>query len=156
MKLGRWLLLAASLAVACGGLIDELDPAVGHATKERCANSDSDLAANVSFAKDIVPLFFREQGAGCGCHLPSRADANPIGFEQTGLSLETYDSLRAGGVNSRSAIVVPGEPCSSLLWQKVSPGPPFGARMPFNGPPFLEPAERQLIADWIAEGARDN
>ena len=145
------------VALACGGLIDELDPAVGSPTQERCSNSDSDLSTSVSFARDIAPLFFRQPGAGCGCHLPNtRPNANPIGFEQTGLSLETYDSLRAGGVNSRAAIVVPGEPCSSVLWQKVSPGPPFGARMPFNGPPFLEPAERQLIADWIAEGARDN
>ena len=32
----------------------------------------------------------------------------------------------------------------------------FGARMPTSGPPYMSPAERNLLADWIAEGARDN
>lgn len=143
------------MLAACGGFVDGLDPAVGTPLSERCANTDSDLTQTVSYSKDIVPILRGEAGPGCGCHIPS-IEANPIGFEQTGLSFETYDALRAGGVNTRSAIVVPGEPCSSFLWQKVSPGPPIGARMPYDGPPFLDPAQRQLIADWIAEGARDN
>lgn len=152
----RLLLVLSSFVVGCGGLIDELDPAVGEPLSERCSNTDSDLSTPVSFSRDIVPILRGESGPGCSCHLPQKPDVNPIGFEQTGLSLETYDSLREGGLNSRSSIVVPGEPCSSFLWLKVSPGPPIGARMPYNGPPFLEPAQRQLIADWIAEGARDN
>jgi hypothetical protein len=38
----------------------------------------------------------------------------------------------------------------------VGEAPPFGARMPLNGPPFLDERDRQLLADWIAEGADDN
>ena len=64
--------------------------------------------------------------------------------------------MLAGGQNTGASIVVSGMPCDSLLWQKISPGPPFGARMPFNGPPFLSDEQRRLIGDWIAEGARDN
>ena len=28
--------------------------------------------------------------------------------------------------------------------------------MPFDGPPYLDPEEIQLIEDWISEGARDS
>jgi len=38
----------------------------------------------------------------------------------------------------------------------MSSAPPFGSRMPSNGPPYFSPGERALIADWIAEGANDN
>ena len=91
---------------------------------------------------------------GCGCHMPNIA--NPIGIEQSGLDLSTYEKLIQGGNNSGSDIVVPGDACSSLLWQKVSAGPPFGARMPFDGPPFLTEDQLRLLADWIIEGANDN
>lgn len=139
----------------CLDAIDPLDPMVGDPLAARCANVDSDPDNEVSFLLDVQPILLGETSQpGCGCHLP--ASNEPIGFEQTGLDLSSYEGLRAGGVNSLTGIVVPGAPCDSLLWQKVSPGPPFGSRMPFNGPPFLDAATRQLISDWIAEGARDN
>jgi hypothetical protein len=37
--------------------------------------------------------------------------------------------------------------------QKISAAPPFGARMPLDGPPFLSASQIQVISDWIAEGA---
>jgi hypothetical protein len=40
--------------------------------------------------------------------------------------------------------------------QKLESTPPFGSRMPLDGPPYLEDAEVLLIRDWIAEGALDN
>jgi hypothetical protein len=40
--------------------------------------------------------------------------------------------------------------------QKTSNAPPTGNRMPSDGPPYLTPSERQLLSDWIAEGAHDN
>ncbi len=144
-------------ALLCGGCydsIDGLDPMVGPALSARCVNVDSDPGTDVSFATDIQPMLNGDVGPGCGCHLQN--SSNPIGIEEVGLDLSTFSSLRAGGVNTRSNIVVVNEPCSSVLWQKISPGPPFGSRMPFDGPPFLEEADRRLIADWIAEGARDN
>jgi hypothetical protein len=36
------------------------------------------------------------------------------------------------------------------------PTPPFGSRMPYNGPPFYSPEDRAVLRDWIAEGARNN
>lgn len=141
--------------LACLDAVDALDPNVGKPLQDRCVNQDSDPDQEVSFARHVLPLLKGQAGpVGCACHQPS--DPNPIGLEQTGLDLSTYDSLRAGGINTGAQIVVEAQPCDSFIWQKISPGPPFGARMPFNGPPFLSDDERRLIADWIAEGARDN
>jgi hypothetical protein len=144
------------LGPGCFGAIDAIDPKVGKPLGARCANEDSDPSHDVSFSKDIQPILRKDTGVpvGCSCHQPT--DPNPIGFQQGGLDLSSYDNLLKGGNNSKSTILLSGQPCSSVLWQKISPGPPFGARMPFSGPPFLSDEARQLIADWIAEGARDN
>lgn len=153
MRRATILVLIASSA--CLDAVDAFDPAVGPATAARCVNSDSDPNQDVSFSEDILPLLRGEAGpVGCSCHQPT--DPDPIGLEQTGLNLSTYAGLRAGGNNSLNGVIVEGQPCDSILWQKINPGPPFGSRMPFDGPPFLGDVERRLIADWIAEGARDN
>jgi hypothetical protein len=150
-----WITLAIVSLAACDPLIEPLDPKVGRAVAPRCANEDSDPLHDVSFANQILPVFKAQAGpVGCRCHQPT--DPNPIGFEQAGLDLSSYAGVLRGGNNSKATIIVQGQPCSSVLWQKISPGPPFGSRMPFNGPPFLTDETRQLIADWIAEGARDD
>jgi len=146
-----WLLLASG----CIGVLDPLDPEVGAPLADRCVNEDSDRANKVSFSRDVLTIFTGSAGpVGCGCHQPN--NPSPIGFQETGLDLSSYAGLRAGGNRSRSTIVIPGQPCNSVLWQKISAGPPFGARMPLFGPPFLDDASRQKIADWIAEGALDD
>lgn len=155
MKRALALALAATTTVACIGVLDPVDPAVGPPIGARCSNEDSDPGTDVSFARDVLPLIRGESGpVGCSCHLPGSAE--PIGIEQAGLDLSTYASLRSGGVRSGSAIVIDRRPCDSLIVQKTGEAPPVGARMPFDGPPFLSDAERQLIADWIAEGAGDD
>lgn len=133
----------------------ELEPDVGPAFADRCTNADSDPAKSVSYTDDIVPLFFRD-AAGCTpCHDPSQNDG-ALGVQLGGLDLSTYQSLLRGGFNSTGSIVVPGRPCESVLFLKVSPGQPFGSRMPFNGPPFLTAPELRNVHDWIAEGAKEN
>lgn len=141
--------------VACLDAVGPFDPMTGNALVDRCVNDDSDPDTDVSFAQDIQPIFLGQtEQPGCGCHIPT--NPNPIGFEQSGLDLSSYSGVRTGGNNSLAGAIIEGAPCDSVLWQKVSPGPPFGSRMPFDGPPFLDEATRRLIADWIAEGARDN
>jgi hypothetical protein len=116
--------------------------AAGPPTK--CIDSNPDVA--VSFAHDIRPLTTRSPG-GCSCHQASTT---------SGFNLGSYDSLRRGGANSGTKIIVAGKPCESILVQKLGLAPPFGARMPYNGPPYLSATELQLVRDWIAEGALDN
>jgi hypothetical protein len=108
--------------------------------------TDSDPAVSVSLALDVRPLMYRSPG-GCSCHTSSTT---------SGFNLATYEHLRHGGLNSGERVIVPGLPCDSILVQKLGPTPPFGSRMPFNGPPYFTADELALVKDWIAEGALDN
>jgi hypothetical protein len=144
----------AGLAVTVVAACTQLEPDVGPLLAGACNNADTNPATPVSFSTQLRPVISRPMG-GCGCHLPSAAGAGP-GTQITGLDLSTLASLRAGGHNSGSQIVIAMEPCSSILYQKVDDAPPFGSRMPLGGPPFLTNEEVNLIHDWIAEGAADN
>jgi len=138
--------LALLLTAGC-----DLEPDVGAAINARCSNADTNANATVSFSRDIAPLLSERCAI---CHYP--AGENPIGVQLGGLDLSTYKSLVTGGIRSGGAILRSSTPCDSVIFQKVSPGPPFGSRMPLNGPPFLADVEINLIHDWIAEGGRDN
>jgi hypothetical protein len=144
---------AAAAAVAFTGCTD-LVPDVGPPLTGACDPADSDPGVAVSFAHDIRPIFERPRGmAGCSCHTPT--NGLPSGIEQSGLDLGSIHALRQGGRNSGTDIVVPGDPCASVLVQKLESTPPFGSRMPLDGPPYLEDTEILLIRDWIAEGATE-
>lgn len=123
----------------------------------RCNDRDSNPAVEISFRRDILEGIFlvdRAAAPGCSCHNPT--DALPVGFQMSGLDLSSFATTRRGGMNTAATIVVPGQPCASVLFLKVTQSPPLGARMPRNGPPFLSEAQINLIHDWISEGARDN
>lgn len=111
----------------------------------RCV--DSDPETQVSFSLHIRPLLSRSPGGCTGCH-----GANST----SGFSVGSYDLLRRGGNQSGTKIIVAGDPCESILPQKLGVAPPFGARMPYSGPPFYNAAELTLVRDWIAEGAQNN
>jgi len=132
----------------------DIAPEVGPATVERCSNGDSEPDTDVSFAREIQPIFFRANGGCAQCHDPN--GSNPVGVQLGGLDLSTYEALRRGGSQSASNIIVPGEPCNSDLYLKVTAGPRFGSRMPLDGPPFLGEDDLRLLSDWIAEGAEND
>jgi len=114
-----------------------------------CDNADTNPGAIVSFANHIRPLQNRATNMG-GCQ-PCHLGRITSGFDQS-----TYQSLRRGGTNSGTRIVIPGEPCNSILFQKLGRTPPFGSRMPYPGTPYWNAEERALVHDWIAEGALNN
>lgn len=145
--------LAAALVATATFAGCDLEPDVGAPIAERCSDEDTDPASAVSFARDIAPILLRDV-AGCSpCHDP-RADG-AVGFQSAGLDLTSHAALLRGGFNSQRTIVTAGKPCDSVLYLKVAPGPPFGSRMPFDGPPYLSGLELRLFHDWIAEGAKD-
>lgn len=113
-------------------------------------NADSDPVADVSYRADLVAGVF-VRGRCITCHMPGGQ-----GVPQSQLLMDSYEALRAGGRRSGANIVVAGAPCSSILSLKIEASPPFGKRMPYNGPPYLSSSDIQLVHDWIAEGARDN
>jgi len=153
-RLAKTLAWAATFIVAlatAGGCGTDFTPEVGAPLGDQCNDADSAPGVTVSFHRDIEPLF---DEYCLSCHSPD--GRSPIGLQVGGLNLSTYARVRAGGAVRGEREVVPGRPCASGLVQKVSLFPPFGARMPLNGPPFLEDDEIQLLHDWIAEGALEN
>jgi hypothetical protein len=145
----------ALAAVTSGCIGNVFEPELGPPRDDRCVNEDSDPDVDVRYQRDIVEVIYEREDTGCFvCHLPDAP--MPFGFEVGGLDLTDRSTLAAGGEVSGQSVVVAGAPCESALYQKVTAGPPFGARMPLNGPPFLSEAEMLLIHDWIAEGAEDN
>jgi hypothetical protein len=145
----------ALAALGLAGCLDSIAPDVGAPAREVCADEDSDPATPVHYQADVVDGIFNREDVQCDrCH--TEGGASPIGLLVGGLDLGSYAGLRRGGAQGGSNIVIPGRPCGSVLYQKLEDGPPFGARMPLNGPPYLTEADVQEVADWIAEGARDD
>ena len=144
--------MKALLLLCLAGCAQLIEPDVGPPAHATCSDTDSDPDHDVSFAHDVSGLL--DEYHCRDCHTPG--GITPIGLEVGGLDLSSYDTLRVGGTRSGAAIIVPAMPCGSVLRQKVSAGPPFGARMPLNGPTYLDEQDLQLLSDWIAEGARDN
>ncbi len=137
----------AALLAACG----PLDPEVGpdrEATDGACLLADSDPETDVSF-DTLRTLVLTKR---CSCHTANGG----LGQVVTGLDLYTHEAALLGGRRSRAGdgprAVEPGDPCASLIVQKTGTAPPFGFRMPLSGAPLTD-EERQMIIDWIAEGA---
>ncbi len=141
----------ALITLMLTGCLEGIEPDVGPPLRQLCTNEDSDPDRRVSY-DDIARGIFANPAYGCvDCHTPT--GATPIGLQVSGLDLSSLATLRSGGTRSGGEIVIAGRPCDSVLVQKIGQSPPFGARMPLDGPPFLNELDRQLIADWIAEGA---
>jgi hypothetical protein len=97
------------------------------------------FVTTVSFVDDVQPIL---QGWCLGCH------AFPV---------DSYEGL----TQSRSAypaparIVAPFDLTHSTLYGKITNSGQYGQLMPEGGP-ILPPHDRDLIRDWILEGARNN
>ena len=133
-----------------GGLHVPNDGTVAVGDVAASCNTDSDPSMFVSYSADLVSGVF-VRGKCLSCHT-----GGGEGAQQSGFIMASYDTLRAGGQHSGTNIVVDSAPCSSIIVLKIDTTPPFGKRMPYNGPPYLSAHDIQLVRDWIAEGARDN
>ena len=141
------------VVLVLAGCLDAAKPEVGELAGPRCDNSDSDPGTLVPYSRIRAEILV-DRGHCTKCHTPD--GATPIGIQLASFDMSTYTSLRAGGRRSGTNIIVPGDPCASVLAGKISPTPPFAARMPYDGPPYLSDEDRQLVHDWIAEGALEN
>ena len=107
--------------------------------------------------------------AGCGYHVEKERPQTPVSVTSTfdsieevvfipkcirchtgqrapkAIDLTSYDVLMRGG--SQGAIVIPGEPDKSPLYQVIRSG-----TMPQGGPMLSEP-EITAVYDWIRKGA---
>lgn len=103
------------------------------------ATADCGSDAAVTFRDDVQPIL---RSRCTDCHDDGGAAS---------LDLRSHAAVLAGGDSGPS--VVPGDCESSLLWLKTAETPPFGSRMPPDGPPWLSDSERARICDWIETGA---
>ena len=140
------LTLAVVTLAGCGLLGSD----AGEVIAGNCDQEDSDPEVDVSYLAQIQPRL----QMGCTCHNPI-PPASGVAIDATGFSVGDYDSLRRGGNNSGDKIVIPGDPCGSFIYQKLSDAPPTGVRMPISGP-YWSRSDMLLLHDWIAEGARDD
>ena len=100
----------------------------------------------VSYTFDVQPTF-NSRCIGCHGNLEPAAD----------LCLTNYDSLMTGDSNNGPVVNPESKPKYSILYQKVALSPPpFGLRMPMDGPPFLTNQQIDYIWRWIYNGAKDN
>lgn len=102
-------------------------------------------APPMSFADDVLPIL---SGHCFSCHQPGGQ-----GNEKSGLDLSTYDGVMKGTKFGR--MVIPGDPESSnLMWLLDWRGAPE-THMPL-GKRKLSTCDRDLIRQWIREGAKNN
>jgi mono/diheme cytochrome c family protein len=92
----------------------------------------------------VAPIF----ATRCArCH----TDDGLMGGPPEGYRLTSWAAAVAAGDRAR---VVPGHPAASELLRRIRGQ--ARPRMPFDGPPYLSGSEIELIARWIAEGARNS
>ncbi len=101
-------------------------------------SGDENDPGGISYIDDVKPLLTR----CAGCHQPST---------QSWAGLVAIPAPGYGGLLR----VMPGEPDSSVLMQKLIGNPDFGGRMPLAGG-YLSTVEIEIIGQWIEEGALDN
>lgn len=89
----------------------------------------------------VAPIF----AARCAkCH----TDNGLMGPTPEGFRLTSYESTLTASDRAR---IVPGNANASELVRRIRGQ--ARPRMPFDGPPYLNREETQLIEDWIAQGA---
>jgi hypothetical protein len=94
-----------------------------------------------------IPTLFASSCATTGCH----ASESP----SSGLDLasaDIYGRLKGKKAAGSSGLLIdPDSPESSVLYEKVTPTPPFGSRMPLSGAPF-DDATVACVLTWIEKG----
>ena len=112
------LFLALLALLAAGCLADVgLTPEVGELAVPSCIPEDSDPAQDISFSMDVAPLLM---GQCLPCHDPE--SSFPIGVTETGFAITSYAEVRRGGTTTGTDIVIEGDPCASVLIQKIRVG----------------------------------
>jgi hypothetical protein len=131
---------ALVVCTACAGTLDDSARFLTDAGPD----SVTDLATDGG-CPDIPTQVFRPECAGAGCHSAASKQAD--------LDLESPDvASRLVGVRAMGGglLVDPTHPAASVLYTKLTPTPPYGARMPLVGT-LLDGATMTCVLDWISQ-----
>ncbi len=100
--------------------------------------NNTSVAGNVSFQKDVLPILQTSCASTGGCHnAVSKAD---------GYQLTSYATTMQKGIK-------PGDAAGSKVYQAIIETDPMELMPP--GAPLL-PAQKEIIKQWIDQGAKDN
>jgi len=99
----------------------------------------------ISFSKQIQPII---QTRCIECHATGGQ-----GFQASGLSMETYDSLMKG--TKFGPVIKPGDAVSSTLMRLIEGKADPSIRMPHGKQPLTD-EQIKLFKEWINQGAKDN
>lgn len=100
-------------------------------------------AAELRFNRDIQPILSKNCFA---CHGPDEHE------RKAKLRLDTEEGFRVGG-ESEEPVAIAGKPNESLLWERISTTDEDELMPPPKSHKELTSAEKNLIKQWIAEGA---
>jgi uncharacterized membrane protein len=99
----------------------------------------------ISFSGQIQPII---QSRCIECHTTGGQ-----GFQASGLSMETYDSLMKG--TKFGPVIKPGDPVSSTLMRLIEGKADPSIRMPHGKKPLTD-EQIDLFKEWISQGAKNN
>jgi hypothetical protein len=103
----------------------------------------------VSFKNDVLPAL---QESCLACHYSKS--------QMPGLDLSSANAYadlvnRKSSLDGHLVLVKPSSAADSFIVEKLSPKPRYGASMPPYARP-LSPSEKNLLTEWIQQGAKDN
>jgi hypothetical protein len=104
-------------------------------------SSDTVVAKNVSFSRDITPIFTASCVINSSCHL---------GANGTNQNIDLDSAIAYATIISKNLVSV-ADPQSSLLYVEVNSG-----EMPKPPSAPLTASQQSLILEWIKEGALNN
>jgi hypothetical protein len=108
-------------------------------------------AVTSSETPDSVQAVFTARCAKPGCHVTGTAAFDE--FLAAGQSYAATVNVPSGEVPALVRIR-PFKPDSSYLVKKIRGDADIKfARMPFDGPPYLTPAESSVVVNWVKAGA---
>jgi uncharacterized membrane protein len=101
----------------------------------------------VSFQNDIDPIL---NDKCLQCHEPP----NGVGYVQTGMNMETYDSLMKGTIFG--TVIIPGDSKRSVINKLTEGRAGELMRMPHGDAKKLTTEEVELLNLWVNQGALNN
>ena len=103
--------------------------------------SNNNEVANVSFSKDILPVFEANCAINSSCHIGSYSLNDHVNLT---------DSMAYNTIESRGLIVV-ATPAASILYNQIATG--IMPKAPYSK---LSAAQINLVLNWIQQGAKNN
>jgi hypothetical protein len=140
--------LGAAL-LGCPGTLDDPARFFDAAGNDAALAGDAALPDAGASCPDVPQTIFASTCTGAGCH---NAHDKTQGLDLQSPNVATR-LLGAQATEGPGLLIDPMAPSSSVLYMKLTPMPPFGARMPLAG--MLDNPSIACVLAWIVEQTSD-